>query len=147
MVSYDVFISAFLDKITEYDFIHMDQDVTESILDGYMKRACYQFSRVCPYKLTDGDDAARQFDVDIPADRIDEVADIVSEGMVEQWLKPYVYKSENLTNILNTSDYESYSPAELLLRVVGVYRQAKSDFRYASNRYSYEIGDISDLHL
>lgn len=147
MVSYDTFIEAFLDKITEYDFIHLDPDITERILDGYMKRACYKFSHECIYDFTRGNDELRQFDLDIPEYEIDEIADIISEGMIEEWLKPYMYKAENLANVINTKDYESYSPAELLLRITGVYREAKRDFKNMINSYSYEVGDLTDLHI
>lgn len=71
----------------------------------------------------------RELAVDIPDDDLVEIVDIVSTGMVAQWLQPYVYKSENLENILNTADYSVYSPAELLLRVREVYQMAQKEFK------------------
>ena len=46
-VSYDIFTNAFLSKVTEYDFIPMDPYERNTVIDGYMKRACAQFNRLC----------------------------------------------------------------------------------------------------
>lgn len=146
-ISYDVFTNAFLGKVTEYDFIPLEQYDRNSIVDGYMKRACAQFNRICGYDLVTRDDNIREFAADIPEEDIDEVADIVSEGMLVQWMKPYVYRSESLENVLNTADYNVYSPAELLYRITEAYNMAKRDFSNMMKDYSYSHGDLSDLHL
>ena len=78
---------------------------------------------------------------------LDEIADIVSEGMVVQWMKPYTYKQENLENMLNTADFSAYSPAELLKRVVNAYDMCRDHFIQAVREYSYRHGDLTDLHL
>lgn len=146
-VSYDTFTKAFLGKITEYDFVTLGSEVSTDIVDDYMKRACAQFNRICKYDLTTRDDTTRTFNTDIPNEDIDEIVDIVSEGMIVQWLKPYTYKSENLENVLNTSDYTTYSPAELLLRITNAYKMAQKDFRNMRTDYSYNHGDIGSLSL
>ena len=87
------------------------------------------------------------FSVDIPADELDEIVDIVSEGMLEQWMKPYVYRQENLENILNSRDFTTYSPAELLLRVGNAHTKVQRDYTNMIREYSYNHGDLSDLHL
>ena len=92
-VSFDTFTKAFLEKITEYDFVMLDKEISADLVDGYMKRACAQFNRICKYDLSARDDANRVFNINIPNEDIDEIIDIVSEGMIVQWLKPYTYKS------------------------------------------------------
>lgn len=146
-VSYDVFTGAFLAKVTEYEFGNMDAFNRTHMVDSYMKAACAQFNKVCAYDLSSYDDIIREFDVDIPDADLDEIADIVSDGMVVQWLKPYTYRQENLENVLSTRDFSTYSPAELLNRVCSVYNGAKSDFTSMMRGYSYDHGDLSDLHL
>ena len=149
-VSYDVFTGAFLSKITEYDLPELDDDEREEIVDGYMKRALSlsTFKKVCKIDFTDtADDSSRTFDVDIDDGHLDEIVDIVSEGMVSQWLKPYVYRQENLENILNTRDYSLYSPAELLLRIGNAYQKSQKDYVQMIREYSYNHGDLTVLHL
>lgn len=146
-VSYDVFTQAFLRKVIEYDFLKLDQYDRDMTVNGYMKSACAQFSHVCKHKLTNGDDIIREFPVDVPEDEIDEIADIVSEGMVVEWLKPYVYRAENLENVLNTSDFTAYSPAELIYRLNNTFEAARKNFKNRVRAYSYNHGELDDLWL
>lgn len=145
--SYNIFEGAFLSKITEYDFIHLDPYDRNGSIDSYMHRACAKFNKICKYDLMSYDDIVRELTVDIPDDDLVEIVDIVSTGMVVQWLQPYVYKSENLENILNTADYSVYSPAELLLRVREVYQMAQKEFKNMIKDYSYDHGDLTSLAL
>lgn len=146
-ISYDVFTAAFLDKVEEYKFIQLPRVNRTAIIDGYMKRACAHFKKICKYDIITGDDDNRTLSADIPSEDIDEITDIISEGMLVQWMKPYVYKQENLENMLNTTDYSGYSPAELLNRITGAYKMCKKDFSNMIKNYSYDHGDLSDLHL
>ena len=67
--------------------------------------------------------------------------------MLIQWMKPYVYKQDNLENVLNTRDFTTYSPAELLLRVGNAYAKAQKDYTQMIREYSYNHGDLKDLHI
>ena len=147
-VPYDVFIGAFLQKVTEHDFAKMDAYDRDKIVDGYMKRAIASFRKICKYDLsTTADDITREFYVDIPAEDLDEIADIISEGMLVQWMKPYTYKQEGLESLLNTKDFTGYSPAELLMRSGEAHKTAMKNFMDMKREYSYNHGDLTDLHL
>ena len=145
--SYDVFTEAFLDKVTEYDFIKLDQYNSTQMIDGFMKRACAQFNHICEYDLVSCDDIIREFNDVIPDEDLQEIIEVVTEGMMVQWMKPYFYRADNLENVLNTADFTAYSPAELLYRITNAYNAAKRDFTNAMREYSYNHGDLSDLSL
>lgn len=149
-VSYDVFAAAFLSKITEFDLLTLDDASRIEIVDKYMHTSISNsnFKKVCKLDFTTTkDDENRVFGIDIAEDILDEIVDIISEGMVVQWLKPYVYKQELLENVLNTKDFTTYSPAELLLRVGNAYAKAQKDYLNMIREYSYNHGDLTDLHL
>lgn len=147
-VPYDSFTGAFLAKITEFELSALAENARQETVDGYMKRAISAFKKICKYDLTTtADDGAREFDVEIDADALDEIIDIVSEGMVVQWLKPYVYKQEILENAISTRDFSVYSPAELLLRVGNAYTKAQKDYTQMIREYSYNTGNLTELHL
>lgn len=147
-VPYDKFTEAFLSKVTEFEFVNMRDFERNGLIDGYMKRAISAFKNVCQYDLSStADDVIREFNVDIPAEDIDEIVEIVSEGMLVQWMKPYTYKQENLELVLNTRDFTTYSPAELLNRISAAYAKAQKDFVSTVREYSYNHGDLTDLHL
>lgn len=147
-VPYDKFTEAFLAKITEYDFVNMKDFERNNLIDGYMKRAIAAFRHINSYDLSStADDNIREFNVDIPAEEIDELVDIISEGMLAQWMKPYTYKQENLEMALNTRDFTTYSPAELLNRISSAYAKVQKDFVSMMREYSYNHGDLTDLYL
>lgn len=147
-VPYDKFTEAFLSKITEYDFINLKDYERNSLVDGYMSRAIASFKKICKYDLsTTGDDAVREFSIDIPDSDLDELVDIISEGMLVQWMKPYAYRQESMESILNTRDFSTYSPAELLMRVRNAYDSARKDYTNMMREYSYNHGDLTELHL
>ena len=141
-LSYDVFTTAFLSKITEFDLLSLDENSRNEVVDGYMHK------KVCKYNFsTVKDDENRLFNLEIPDDTLEEIIDIVSEGMVTYWLKPYVNKQEILENVLNTKDFVTYSPAELLLRVSNAYKDTHKQYMNMIREYSYNHGDLTDLHL
>lgn len=117
-------------------------------IDGYMKRAIAAFRKICKYDLTaTADDNVREYDVEIEQEDLDEIVEIVSEGMLVQWMKPYTYQQESLENALNTKDFSTYSPAELLMWIGNAYAAARKDFTNMMREYSYNHGDLTDLHL
>lgn len=147
-VEYDVFTGAFLSKIAEFDLVQLHEDARNDLVDGYLKRAVSAFRKNCRYDLTSTqDDTLRQFDIDIAAEDLDELVDIISEGMVVQWLKPFLNRQELLENVLNTRDFTTYSPANLLLRVSEAHEQAKRRYTQMIREYSYNHGDLGALHL
>lgn len=147
-VSYDAFTGAFLSKVAEYEFIQLDEEDRTEMIDGYMKRAVTAFRKNCMYDFfTTADDTTRTFDVDIPDEDMDEIVNIISEGMIIQWMKPYLYHQELLENLMNTRDFTMYSPAELLMRVGNAYAKAQSDYTQMIREYSYNHGDLTSLHI
>lgn len=147
-VPYDRFTEAFLSKISEFDFVNLKDFERNSLIDGYMKRAIASFKKICKYDLANtGDDIIREFEIDIPEEDLEEIVDIISEGMLVQWMKPFTYRQENLENVLNTRDFTTYSPAEMLLRISNAYASARKDFTNMMREYSYNHGDLTDLHL
>lgn len=147
-IPYDTFVGAFLSKITEYDLLDMPEDDQAQTVDVYLKRAISAFKYVCGYDLiSTANDEYREFEVDIADTDMDELIEIISEGMLVQWLKPYVYRQELLQNVLNTRDFTTYSPAELQMRVGNTYKKAQDDYTQMIREYSYNHGDLTDLHI
>lgn len=147
-IQYDLFINAFLQKISEFDFLTLDEEDRNEIVEGYMHRAISEFSYVCSYDLVSTrNDELREFEVEIPDRILLEIINIVTEGMLVQWMKPYMYNQELLQNVLNTRDYTTYSPSELLYRVTEAYKGSQQNFTRMIREYSYRHGDLTVLHL
>lgn len=147
-ISFDVFTKDFLSKISEYDLMELPEESRQEIVDGYMKRAINAFNKICTYDLNSTrDDDTRTFTVDIEVADLDEIADIVSEGMVVQWLKPFLNKQELLENVLNTKDFSTFSPGGMLEKVRASYQEAQREFKQAMLHYSYRHGRLDELSL
>lgn len=147
-IPYDAFTGAFLNKISEFELLRLDDNNRAEMVDGYRKRALNAFRKNCLIDLyTTGNDEERFYDVEVEDADMQELVDIVSTGMVVQWLQPYVYQQENLQNVLNTRDYSLYSPAELLRRIGDAYAAAQKEYIQMIREYSYNHGDLTVLHL
>ena len=145
-ISYDVIEDAFLSKITEFELLKIPEEGRTVLLDGYLKRAASGFRKNCKYDLTAVDDVTREFTPDFLEEDADELVEILSEGMIVQWLKPYIYKQELLENALNTRDFTTYSPAELSKQVRTTYEKAQRDYIQMVREYSYNHGALTELH-
>lgn len=146
-IPYDMFVSSFVSKVSEYEFLALEEEDRTKMIDSFMIRAILGFGSVCEYDLlASANDETREFEVDIPARDMYEIVEVVSSGMLVEWMKPYVYKQELLENVLNTRDFTTYSPAELLHRVGDAYAKAQKDFVGMVREYSYRHGDLTELH-
>jgi len=147
MVPYDRFAQAFLSKISDYNLAMLEGYQQRDLVDRFLHSACANFARLCKYALTDDvlDDETRTLMTDIPAKHIGEIVDIVSTGMIVAWMNTYLYRQENLQNVLNTTDFYGYSPAELLKQIRVAHKQASENFSSAMRRYSFDNVDRRDF--
>lgn len=146
-ISYDVFTRAFLNKVNAYELASLSEPLKTTIVDSYMKIACAQFNKICKYDLISGNEDMRTLNAEIPATEIDEIADIVSEGMVVQWLKPFMFNTDLLTIHINTKDFSTSSQAEVLRRAQSIHNESRNNFTNMMRAYSYDYGDLTVLHL
>lgn len=131
----------FLGKISDYDFVQLDDFTQFTILGGYLKSAIADFEDTCKKDLEDRNDILAQFNVDLSAKEIE----ILATGMVVHWLEPRVLNTENLRNVLNTKDYSSFSPANLLEQMQTLLSTMKKHYRYMLVRYGYRNADLRTM--
>jgi len=147
MVPYDRFAEAFLSKISDYNLAMLEGYQQRDLVDRFLHSACAGFARLCKYDLTGEalDDGTRALLTDIPANQLGEIVDIVSTGMVVAWMNTYLYRQENLQNVLNTTDFSGYSPAELLKQIRVAHKQVSETFNAAMRRYSFDNADMKEF--
>ena len=144
MTPYKAFIDTFLDKISDYKLLNYEDYLVDELAVGYMKRVCTKFDKICQADLSQQDDNEYAF----LSDEIDdEIIDIVTDGMVVEWLRQYVNNSDNLEYILNTKDFTMYSSKNLLAEIKSLYQDEQKAFTNSMREYSYNHGDLSNLHL
>ena len=159
MISYDLFHEGFFRKVAEYRFVpeKIDEDPElakelQAEVDAYMKSAVAKFNLHSEIPILGGDDENREYNFHpgckeekMMMARLTDIIDIVSEGMMLEWMTPYLYSSENFENLINTKDFTSYSPANLLTSLGERYRALKQSFRQKLIDYTYDYGRYDDI--
>ena len=79
---------------------------------------------------------------------LDEIIDILTDGMVCVWLRKIKNEPQNLQNYLDTKDFQlAASPANVLKEVRTTYEVEYNIFVGKMLEYSYNHRDISSLHM
>lgn len=163
-VAFDTFIDAFLNKITSYDYVNMEEDAFYNQVYRFLFGACSDFEMVfwrrTGLSFSDRDEASQCFNWDLSLKRyltdyradcvtLDEVVDIVSEGMVLRWLKSFLFSGDSLDlgNFLQTKDFIPYSPSNFLSSLRGLYNETQDNYRRLLNDFSYNHGELNTLHM
>lgn len=131
---------SFLDKVTDYDLAEMTVESADAIMHSLLNYAIVRFSESCKKDLSQVT-AEDEFVEDLSLTEID----ILGEGMVVAWLKPYHNNYDLLHNSLNTKDFTTFSPANLLDKINDAYKMARANFIARIKEYSYIQNDVGDL--
>ncbi len=86
------------------------------------------------------------FNFDFNKNEFYDILDIVSEGMIVQWLRPYVYNSDNLRNIMNTKEYTMYSTANLISEIRKTFSYCDNNFKNLIREHSFSNGNLEKFH-
>ncbi len=129
-VSYDVFVGAFLNKITEYEFIKMEYEDKQRVVDMYFHNACAEFQHICKYDLTAYNDTSRVLDIDLEPGDKDEIVNIISQGMV----------------VLANAGFYGIACLCGTYRITNAYEKAQKKYTQMMRDYSYFHGDLTVLH-
>lgn len=136
---FDVVYDSFLSKISDFDWLEMREDDLKDCLFDLLKQAISRFGKDCKVDLFSHDEV--EF-----ADNLTPVEiDILSEIMIENWLKPKLYNSELLRNRLSTKDFSQFSPANLLKSIRETYELSHRRSETEINRYTFTENDVRNL--
>jgi hypothetical protein len=138
---YSEIYDSFLEQVSDTDLFALTTSNRELLLYGFMNRACNKFNRICTLDLTDRDETVKQFNVDLTNEDID----IITAGMIVEWLRPKYLFSEHMKVVLNTKDYNLSSPWNTHKETRESYKTAQREFESMVNKYSYIHGTIEDL--
>jgi hypothetical protein len=130
----------FLFKVSEYKLMAMLLPDRETQLTMFLRTAIVQFQHTCKIDLKDRDETLKQFNQELD----DEIIDILSEGMIPCLLKQYLYNTDNYESSLSTKDVKKIFPS--LKEIRETYKYSQSECERLIKKYSFDHGDISELH-
>lgn len=139
MTAYTTIYSSFLDKVNDYDLADMTAELAQTSMRGWLNQAVVKFLESCKKDLTQTEEGGFTEDLDLME------IDILTEGMVEAWLKPIRNNLDLLRNALSTKDFTTFSPANLLDKVNNTYSMAHANFLSRIKEYSFIRNDVGDL--
>lgn len=138
---YSTVTDRFLNKITDFDLGKLAESDVEEVLFNFMYSACSKF-HTSSIDLSDRDGILEQFNETLTED----IIDIISEGMIVEWLKPKVLHTDNLANFLNNKDLSvAASPANILKEIKDTLKESRAEFDRLIKEYSYINSDVSDM--
>lgn len=133
--------SHFLSKISDYDILEFDISDREDVFERYLISAVSEFKKNCQDVDLAYDREMREFSTDLS----DQILEIITTGMAYYWINPQVLNTDNLRNVMNTKDFEMYSPANLILQLRTLRNDLRKEFTRMIYEYSYLYGKIEDL--
>lgn len=139
MTAYTTIYNSFLDKVNDYDLADMTAELVQTSMRGWLNQAVVRFLESCKKDLTQTEEGGFTEDLDLME------IDILTEGMVEAWLKPIRNNLDLLRNALSTKDFTTFSPANLLDKVNDTYSMAHANFLSRIKEYSFIRNDVGDL--
>lgn len=139
MTAYTTIYNSFLDKVNDYDLADMTESMAQTSMRGWLNQAVVRFLESCKKDLTQTEEGGFTEDLDLME------IDILTEGMVEAWLKPIRNNLDLLRNALSTKDFTTFSPANLLDKVNDTYSMAHANFLSRIKEYSFIRNDVGDL--
>lgn len=137
--SYEKVYESFLSKISDFDWLEMSEEDMKGCMHDLLKQAVARFQKHCKTDLSERDNT------EFSNDLTDVEIDILSEIMIENWLKPKLYNSELLRNRLSTKDFSQFSPANLLKVIKETYEFSHRRSETEINRYTFAENDVRDL--
>lgn len=140
--TYETVYSTFLSKVSDYDLCAIHPDETREYLYDLMNSAITRFEGVCVTDLSVRDEENKSFLNDLSYLEID----IISEMMIENWLKPKLYNSDLLRNNLSTKDFSVFSPANLANSTRETYVLAHNRSESLINKYSFTMNNVRELN-
>lgn len=139
--SFDEIYKRFLAKIADYEMFEYDNSTLESYLEDLLILAIDDFSELCKQDLNETDYENKSFGTVLT----NREKEILSLGMIVHWVRPKVYNSDMLRNVLNTKDYSVYSPANLLEKMTDLLGKTETELDQKMKMYSYRNEDMASL--
>lgn len=130
--TFDSIYDRFLSKINDYELAELVDGDLETQLLKYLKGAISDF-KYCVKDLSDRNEETAEFSVTLT----DTEQEILAKFMLVHWINPYVFRQENLRNALSSKDFNIYSPANLLDKLIDTRKEVVNDANSDMVHYYY----------
>lgn len=113
----------FLSNITDYDFLELSEEDLNNELAMLLKKSLAKFRYKDNIKI---DDIMEEFTKELT----DSEMNVISLGMLSEYLKSKIYNIELLKMSLGSKDWQMYSQANHLKELMNLKKETDADFHY-----------------
>lgn len=132
----------FFNKIKDYSFIEMPEDIAYEVVIGYIKPACLQFQS-CTQEL-EVDETLQEFDCKLTNNNIQM---LVNYMVIEYIDSNYLRTAQALRSRLSSADFKSLNLPQQLSKVMELRSMLKSENDQLAINKSYKNSPLFDLVL
>lgn len=133
MTTYQEIFALFTNKITDYSLPSLTQDEAEFRMEKFLDSSISRFTPYCEKDLTNRNDILKQFNIDLSTLE----KEILSLMMVYEWTNSFVLSEEFLKQKLGTKDYQIYSPANHLEKLIQLRSSIQNEIDHLISLYYY----------
>lgn len=147
-IDYETIFNSFLGNIVDYDLAQLDEDLANTLMKEYLRKAISQAYNyhIFSFITFDGDLETVSYEMEYPVnDFIDNefVIYILSKAMVLEWITPQVNNTVNLAQMFTGKESKYYSQAAHLDQL----RNLKSDIEVEIRRKIKDRGYVNNSYL
>lgn len=130
---YEVIYDNIIYKFRSYDIVDMTEEEIEEQLHDYLIPAITRF-HICRKDLNDRDEELKQFNTDLSTDEIEIISNFC---LIEYLDSTYIRTSTLLKVNLSSSDFNAFSPANMLDKLILMRDTYRRENEMLLSRYSY----------
>lgn len=138
---YSSLVSAFFNKIKDYDFIQLDEKTASEIVISYIPSACNMFQS-CSQDLDDRDDILQEFNYFLLPSNFNT---LVNYMCIEYIDSNFLRTTMSLKARLSTSDFKSLNLQQQLSKVMELRSMLKSENDQLAINKSYKDSKLFDI--
>lgn len=141
--SYEKLYENILPKLRSYDIPIMTEEEVKATFHDFLIPAITRF-HICRKDLSDRNDEQEEFNIELRSDEIE----ILSNFMLLEYLDSNTIRTDLLLKVnLGSKDFNTYSPANMLDKLLAMHRQFFTENEGLLSRYSWLGIDDSKIRL
>lgn len=137
--SYETIYNRFVQKITDFNILDLDDYSLDNMLDGWLKSAIIR-TRKCEHDLSKRDDEMQEFIEDLS----DLEIELLALGMVDSWVTPMLNSTELTLQFLGGKEEKFYSQSQQLAELRNIKKENSLEMNRLHNYYTYTNNSYFD---
>ena len=137
--SYETIYNRFVQKITDFNILDLDDYSLDNMLDGWLKSAIVR-TRKCEHDLSQRDDVLQEFTEDLS----DLEIELLALGMVDAWVTPMLNSTELTLQFLGGKEEKFYSQSQQLAELRNIKKENSLEMNRLHNYYTYTNNSYFD---